>query len=61
MDKNLPGNHFFQLNEDSFWNNDEKLYVFVKLTDSCMKTIENSIKFNRKSNIKLNIHGGVKY
>ncbi|CAF1552441.1 unnamed protein product [Rotaria sp. Silwood1] len=64
MDRNLPGNHKFWLNEDAACSNDGKLHVFVKLTDSCMKTIETYIKLNKKqySNnkpiIKFNPNGG---
>ena len=65
MDRNLPENHSFRLNEDSASNNDGKWLIFVKLTDSCMKTIENVIKSNKKAltsnkaNIKFHLHGGV--
>ncbi|CAF3589784.1 unnamed protein product [Rotaria socialis] len=64
MDRNLPGNHKFWLNEDASSNNDGKMHIFVKLTDSCMKTIEAYIKTNKKlsSNtkpiIKFNLNGG---
>ncbi|CAF1943982.1 unnamed protein product [Rotaria magnacalcarata] len=34
MDRNLPGNHKFWLNEDASSNNDGKMHIFVKLTDS---------------------------
>jgi hypothetical protein len=62
MDRNLPGNHRFRLNEDAASNNDGKLHIFVKLTDSCMRTIETYIKQNKKgnlSNMKFNLNGGV--
>jgi hypothetical protein len=65
MDRNLPGNHRFRLNENGPLNNDGKIYIFVKLTDSCMRTIETYIKQNKKqnssnkSNIKFNLNGGV--
>jgi hypothetical protein len=61
MDQNLPGNHQFRLNEDRLSNNNGKIYIFVKLTDSCMRTIETYIKRNssNKSNIKFNLNGGV--
>ena len=62
MDRNLRGNHRFRLNEDSASNDDGKLLIFVKLTDSCMKAIETYIKQNKKanlSNIKFNLTGGV--
>ncbi|CAF1689127.1 unnamed protein product [Adineta ricciae] len=61
MDRNLRGNHRFRLNEDSASNDDGKLLIFVKLTDSCMKAIETYIKQNKKanlSNIKFNLTGG---
>ena len=66
MDRNLPGNHRFRLNENGPSTNDGKIYVFVKLTDSCMRTIETYIKQNKKqnssnkSNIKFNLNGGVR-
>ncbi|CAF1123810.1 unnamed protein product [Adineta steineri] len=61
MDRNLPGNHRFRLNEDAASNHDGKLHIFVKLTDSCMKAIETYMKQNKKqnlSNIKFNLNGG---
>ncbi|CAF4220501.1 unnamed protein product [Rotaria sordida] len=64
MDRNLPGNHKFWLNEDGSSSNDGKIFIFVKLTDSCMKTIETFIKLNKKQNstnkgnIKFNLNGG---
>lgn len=64
MDRNLPANHRFALNEDSA--NAGKLHIFVKLTDSCMKAIETYITQNKKqnssnkANIKFNIQGGVR-
>jgi hypothetical protein len=67
MDRNLSGNHRFRLNEDAPSNNDGKIYIFVKLTDSCMRTIETYIKQNKKqhsankSNIKFNHNGGVSF
>lgn len=65
MDRSLPENHRFRLNEDTYSNNDGKFYVFVKLTDSCMQTIETYLKSNKKSNLSIksnilfNQHGGV--
>lgn len=67
MDRNLVGNHKFWLSDDSSYSNDGKIYVFVKLTDSCMKTIETHVKLNKKqnlsnkSNIKFNHNEGVIY
>lgn len=66
MDGSLSGNHRFRLNEAAPSNNDGKLHIFVKLTDSCMKTIETSFKQNKKQNstnkpnIKFNLNGGVR-
>jgi len=65
MDGSLPANHRFRLNEAGTSNNDGKIHIFVKLTDSCMKTIETYIKLNKKQNssnkpnIKFNHNGGV--
>lgn len=65
MDGSLPENHRFRLNEDNNSNSDGKFYIFIKLTDSCLKTIETYLKSNKKSNvviksnIRLNQHGGV--
>ena len=67
MDGFHQGNHRFRLNEAAASNNNGKLYVFVKLTDSCMKTIETYLKQNKKQNssnkpnIKFNHNGGVSY
>ncbi len=67
MSGSLPGNHRFRLNEGAALNNDGKLHIFVKLTDSCMKTIETYFKQNKKSNsfnkpiIQFNPNGGVNY
>ena len=63
MDRNLPDNHRFRLNEDVTSNTDGKLHLFVKLTDSCMQKIETYMKQNTKMNlstIKFNLHGGVR-
>jgi len=66
MDGSLPGNHRFRLNEGGSSSNDVKMHIFVKLTDSCMKTIETYFKQNKKQNssnkpnIKFNLNGGVK-
>ena len=66
MDRNLPDNHKFRLNEGTTSNNSAKMYIFVKLTDSCMKTIETYTKQNKKqnslnkANIKFHHHGGVR-
>jgi hypothetical protein len=66
MDGSLPGNHRFRLNEGGSSSNDFKMHIFVKLTDSCMKTIETYFKQNKKQNssnkpnIKFNLNGGVK-
>jgi len=62
MDGSISGNQRFRLNENGTINNDGKLFIFVKLTDSCMKTIETYLKQNKKSNksnIKFNSNGGV--
>jgi hypothetical protein len=63
MDGSISGNQRFRLNENGTINNDGKLFIFVKLTDSCMKTIETYLKQNKKSNksnIKFNQNGGVR-
>lgn len=66
MGKNLAANWHFRLNEDSPSANDGKIYVFVKLTDSCSKAIENAVQLKRKSSvhakstIKFNKNGGVR-
>jgi hypothetical protein len=63
MDGSISGNQRFRLNENGTINNDGKLFIFVKLTDSCMKTIETYLKQNKKSNksnIKFNSNGGVR-
>lgn len=65
MERNLLSNHHYRLNEDSPSSKDGKIYIFVKLTDSCLKTIENSIKSTKKSSnptkstIRFDHHGGV--
>lgn len=67
MDGSLSGNHRYRLNEAAALTNDGKLHIFVKLTDSCMKTIETYFKQNKKqnssnkANIKFNFNGGVIY
>jgi hypothetical protein len=63
MDGSLSGNHQYRLNENGTIHNEGKLFIFVKLTDSCMKTIETYLKQNKKSNksnIKFNPNGGVR-
>ena len=63
-DGSLTPNHQYRLNENGAINYDGKLFIFVKLTDSCMKTIETYLKQNRKSNksnIKFNPNGGVSF
>ena len=62
MDGSLSANHQYRLNENGSINNEGKLFIFVKLTDSCMRTIETYLKQNKKgnkSNIKFNLNGGV--
>ena len=65
MDGSSSNSQRFRLNESSIPNHDGKLFIFVKLTDSCLKTIETYLKQNKKSNqksiIKFNTNGGVKF
>lgn len=64
MDGSSSNSQRFRLNESSIPNHDGKLFIFVKLTDSCLKSIETYLKQNKKSNnqksiIKFNSNGGV--
>lgn len=62
MDGSSSHSQRFRLNENGISNPDGKLFIFVKLTDSCMKTFETYLKQNRKSSksvIKFNSNGGV--